>query len=626
MLSGLFKIGKYASKAALDTELDQIGRQAIAAEQSIRASKMDMLHSYWANGLLSRPATHVRNTTANTATALLRPFETAAAAGWNAVERVIDPAKDTIFLQEAAAEVVGGIQGLTDAFKLLRHFDPKVHTEKAKELGIDPTLYKSTKWDEMNKSTSNDSFADITWGFLGKYITAPGQALQHMDNFFKTIHYRANVRKMLTRQALKKKQLDPMFDVDGFIETRMDSPDEIIRLSSIADAEVRTFTDKWKTEFSQSLDAALGNKGFRWLFPFRKAPAKILGYSIDRTPVALLKPGTYTGGAIERSTAVGQVVAGSAFALSIFSLTMDILDGRAPLDPLQRNMWEEAGHRQYSMRLGGEHIPLDSFGPVGVLLKVMTDYGYMINNFDVTTDDGGWQFLWDAGTFMVQPWASALQDNTFLRTAGGLIKAVDDSRRYQDPVYIQRQASRMAGSFVWSAFADMAKRVDTNMRNPQSPFDAILTRIPGMADSVPIRYNVFGEPVQYHNFLGPENNNPFLGQNKEDELVKTLDSWGFSKEVPRLIRSIDGVKLTPKEYEAYQKLAGQGIDGMPTLRDSISKAVDQLANEDVPMEYKYAALKNIISEYRKIARQVMLTDPKFNIQERKLVLQQELNI
>jgi hypothetical protein len=549
------------------------------------------------------------------ATAILRPFETAAAAGWNAVERSIDPTKDTVFIQEAYAEAIGGIQGISDAFKLMKHFDPKVHAKEAQKLGISPDVFQSSKWDEMNTGTSNDSYADLAWNHMGKYITGPGQMLQRADNFFKTVHYRANVRKMLTREGMRKKALDPSFNLDDYVEARMNNPDEVIKLESVADAEVRTFTDKWKSEFTQSLDTALGNKGLRWLFPFRKAPAKILGYSINRTPLALMKPGTYTGGTLERSKAVGQVVAGSAFAMSIFGGTMGILDGRAPLDPMQRNMWEKAGHRQYSMKLGGLHVPLDSFGPVGIMLKAMTDYSYMINNFDVTTDEGGWQFLWDAGTAMSQPWATAMQDHTFLQTAGGLIKAIDDSRRFQDPVYIQRQVSRMAGSFVWGAIAETARIVDPKMRNPSNPYEALISRIPGMAGSVPVRYNVFGEPVQYDTMLGPENNNPFLGQSHEDELVDTLDQWGFSKEVPRLQRVINGVHLTPKEYEAYQILAGQGASGN-TLRDTLSMAVDQLGSEDIPMEYKYAALKNIINQYRAIARQLMLTDPKFNIAER----------
>lgn len=594
------------------------------ADRAYKSTRIDRLHSFWVNGLLSGPTTLARNATANLATLTTRPLETISAASISKLSR--EAPERSVYYQEAIHEMSGGINSLVDSFKVAgKAFKGPDATRKAAiEMGLPKDLFKNRKWEDRNpwsEKALSDTWFGMPTKYVEKFVTSPGQVLQGTDNFFKVMNYRMSMRKHLARKAISE-GVSGYKNIAMYIENGLRNPDDIYNSRAILDAEKATFTDQWNSETMESFDKILGNKVFRWITPFRRAPAKILKYSLQRSPAALLDAETRQAirvGGVHKAEAYGRMVTGSAMAATLSYLLSDRISGRAPIGAQQRAMWEAAGNKEYTVRFGGKNIKFDAFGPVGLVMRIVADYTDGVRNIDLDNDQDGWSLMGELATVAALPWVTAIRDMSFLRSFGDLVGAAEKAHRYEDSSYIMRIASTFAASFVWSGVSAMAHEYDPILRDPKNPIEQAMTRMPGLTRQIPERHNLFGEPILYSSLVGPENQPFAVSQDGKDPLSAYLINE-LNWDAPRLTRRIDGVKLTQEEYSQYSRLAGQGANGLRPLRKVMQETIEAMRSAGASEAHLTAVLNRLVSRYREAARNAMRRDPRFNIAEREAKL------
>ena len=621
MLSGLIKDTKVLLKASEAPEIRRTIEAVGRAEDTYNRTLSDRLHTYWVNGLLSRPSTHIRNFSANAATLLYKPLETVAAA---TIDPLLNQGERSVYFSEAVYETLGIMHGLKDTFLLGRNVltGSKRMRLEGKSLGLPTQLFKTSKWENYSPWTESgkDIWSSTATNTMAKLMTGPGQLLQGVDNLFKILQYRAAMYKYLSREAIQKGLSGP--DIYEYISRNLTADNQLAK-RAIFDAEHATFTDPWMNPDMQGVDRILGNKYFRWLTPFRKAPAKVFAYSIERSPLGIFRQDVQQAikaGGAERAEAVARMTLGTAMASVLYATIGDHVYGSAPKDSLQRALWEASGKRENSIEIGGKFYKFDMFGPLGLLLKINADYRYAIANFDLDVDDNAFSVIGNFAALLTQPWLSTAEDMTFLRNFGELLNAVDNAYRYNDPGYLAKFGANWASSFVWSGLTATAQIIDPNKHNPDNPIEMAFSKLPFLTREVPVRYNLFGEPIQYDSNFGAEYIPYVLSQDKTDPLAKTLIN-DLQYDVPRLKKMIGRVKLTNEEYEAYQIISGQGVEGMPTLREAFEETLRQM--QGMPLSQIKTALDKLVIQYREVARNAIRQDPRFNIAEREQALMME---
>jgi len=218
---------------------------------------MDMVTEYWVNGLLSGPVTQVVNITSNALAMVYRPVETMVGGLMTGNTEAMRHSLDTV-----ASQMRGMMEGLKFASHAWKTGDSKL-LEGFGEMS------SRGKMLEYSNAITGDTF-EKTWvghmtGLLfgkdkvakaidrtGELVRVPSRALQSMDEVFKQVHYRSQVRADLLRRGrglgLEGSELSTFVEggvnrliKDGRAFTRMDrwreARAEVVARSGAIDAD-----------------------------------------------------------------------------------------------------------------------------------------------------------------------------------------------------------------------------------------------------------------------------------------------------------------------------------------------------------------------------------------------------
>jgi hypothetical protein len=180
-----------------------------------------------------------------------------------------------------------------------------------------------------------------------------------------------------------------------------------------------------------------------------------------------------------------QVVGGGTSALGIMGLgtwmyKQGILTGDQPRDQKEAEQWRTEGRMPNAMWIGGQWFPVSRLAPLGTLLAVAANYAQ-----EQEKEQGG-----SAAQFAGSAMRTVL-DQPMLTGPAELVDALttrDDWKR-------ESFAENRAGSIVPAGIAALA-RASGEQRMPGSMGEAIRMRIPGLEESVPVRRNIFGQPLE----------------------------------------------------------------------------------------------------------------------------------
>ena len=180
-----------------------------------------------------------------------------------------------------------------------------------------------------------------------------------------------------------------------------------------------------------------------------------------------------------------------------------------------------------------------------------------------------------------------LTDMTFLQGVSSLLNAIQDPEAYAGK-YIQNSVASLIPTIV----NHTARAIDPRLRVPEGVFQALQARTPFLSKEVPVRRDIFGNPVKTQGgplaLINPFEptpavNNPIINEAKNIGVdiglpAKSITSWG--------------IKMNNEEYSKYQKVQGKILE--QTLRSLIESEGYQILS--IPEREK--EFKNTITEVR----------------------------
>lgn len=459
-----------------------------------------------------------------------------------------------------------------------------------------------------------------------KTLGFPTRALGTVDELTKQMVYRSKIQARSyvegTEAGLKGK------DLDAYMRQKLDEAfDEAgrgIDGPALQEAKIATF--------SQDLLPGTGGKavqtftnnvpGMRFILPFVKTPTNVFREGVKLTPGLNVIQAEYREmlmgrmGAEAQAQAVGQMAVGSLLLGSAALLASNgLITGSGPSDKQQKATLQSTDWQPYSFVLtrqdgGKTYIPFNRYDPVAMPFGIVAD---LVGALDAMDDD-------DPLTAQVAAGAQAalygvvkqLANKTYLMSVNQIVNAVSEGDD-------QRWAAfwgTMASNLVPGAAGMRLLNQDPYMRDARNFTDKIMATIPGFSESVPARYDIWGDPRGSGPSKGLWVNTPMDLVDHEVRRMILEGEVGLGGAAPthngadlREVKMVDGKNA----YEEYQKLSGH-LPGAPSLKAIAARIIQTPAYQKAPdgdsrvKGTKQAMLASAIGDYRENALKVLQKD------------------
>lgn len=593
-------------------------------EKGWGAKSFDALREVWVNGLLSSPATHIVNTLSNTVVAFQQILERGVA------QRIGEfTGSQNIAPGEALAMSYGLISAVKDAFRLswkaLKTGETGASLNKI-DLPMQPAV--SSEAFKIGSETALGRGIDL----IGTVARVPGRLLGAEDEFFKTIGYRMELHAQALRQATSEGLTGNALS-QRMREIILDPPQHI-RIKSADAALYSTFTNAPGDVGKIFLKLRERVPVVSFILPFIRTPVNIARYTFERTPFAPLvsqwRDDIAAGGAradlalARMSTGTMAMLAAADFADS------GLISGRGPKDAGELDAMMRQGWQQYSINVGGKWYSYNRTDPLGSMIGFAADAAEAIRHGEMSEDDiDEWQEIMATGIAAV---SQVAVNKTYLRGLSEFINVMSDPQRYGEGYIKNFAASFIPGTALAGA---IERAVDPVVRETTTPWEAINAKLAGLSDKLPPRLTLWGEEIRAESGLGKAYD--FFSPVQ----VREIKPEPIDTEITRLapLAAMDNVegsaptrigkrttfggvqvnfKEWPKVYEEYVRLSGNELKppgfgmGAKDLLNAVVEGKSPLSavyniRSD---EMKIVFIKQVISQYRKLAQQAIMDDPE----------------
>lgn len=588
--------------------------------KGVFGKSVDAVREVWINGLLSSPTTHIVNTSSNMLVAMQSIYERGAA-------RAISTAtgSDAVVHGEAMAMGWAFLEAQKDAFRLA--WKAAKTGETTDLLGkVEANYPRALSAEAMGmRQTGAGRVVDM----IGGVMRTPSRLLGAEDQYFKTIGYRMELRAQAVRQATGEGLKGEAFA--RRITDLIENPPENLRIASVDAALYNTFTNQTGKfgQAIQNLRNAGGAANPMWLvLPFIKTPVNIARYAFERTPFAPMvgqwRADIAAGGA-RRDLALARMATGTTIMGVAMAWTQDgTVSGAGPSDPGERAAMMRQGWQPYSVKVGDKWYSYNRADPFGMTMGFAADIEDALARGEMAPEDvDEWQEVMAAGIAAV---AEVTTSKTFLRGFSQFNEVIADPKRYSS-----KYVSDMMASFIpfTSLVGTVERMTDPTMREATNPLEAIQAKIPGLAARMaPVR-DLWGQERKRDSGYGAAYDalSPIAASKIKDSPIDAeLERLRYFPDRIKWKTSINGVPVNLKEfpqvYSEYQRLAGNGVKH-PAWGLGAKDFLDQVVTGQHAMSPVYkiysdgeeggkaAFIRSTIQEYRKLAADKILSDPKY---------------
>ena len=619
---------------------------------------------YWMNSILSGPTTHMVNIASGVFTTAFLPMERALgqlltgnleAAGREVAKYgyMFEAFNDSL---SAAKLTLKQGENVLDSSVMVRD-DLKAGIISTIDENVDDAVSASQKW-------------------ITGIINTPSRFLAAEDEFFKQLNYRAEVKAGLYDEAVRrglKGDEAAVFVADSFervtkngqlyneknllqradIEAKrlnldpLNTPDQYQRFvkefmaknfdKQFADIAERGLGQAREATFTTPLTKDRGgvvtvgraaHKAvtelpiLRFVLPFVRTPANLLDFFFKRfVPseagsmiVRKTRRDLLSSDPQVRAEFVGRMATGTMMVSGGIMLhASGRLTGTGPRDPSRRALLEEAGWQPYSILVGDKYVSYRRFDPFAGFLAAVADYAEGASYAEEESADE----LRNNFAGLVFAAAQFNKNRSFFQGISNLLSAASEPERFGPGL-----AEQYAGSLVPSFLAQLKPAFgDPEIREVRGLVDAMRNRIPGLAEGLEGRRNIFGENVTRP--TGPLAIDPFpYTEVKEDVISEEFMKIGMRNGISRPRVRKNGLDLTnytnskgQTAYDRWQELHGKVKLKGRTLRDAMSRLIRsrdyQRLTEESNSTYdspRAEALRRLVSQYRAEAYQQLLRE------------------
>jgi hypothetical protein len=534
------------------------------ARKAVKARKRDMLNELWINSLLSGPRTHIVNITGNALTALYTLPEHGLAAGIGRALKTSERAH----VREVAKRAIGMMEGAREGLKLAK------------------TAFVTGEPSDAVSKVEAANYHAIP-GKLGEVIRIPSRALMAADEFFKAVAKRSEINALAYRHALAASPADRMA---RYAELRA-NPTQAMLDAAESNARYLTFQKplgpggRAVQQFANEVPLA------KLVIPFVRTPINILKFAAERSPLA---PGlkefrdAWKAKGVQRDEALARMIMGSGISMLAVSAALDgkITSG-GPSDGREVQALRNSGWQPYSVKIGDRWVSYQRFEPLSLLLGVAADFAEVGEYATEAEAD-------EIALNVSKAVAKNVTSKTWLSGLSDLFEAMSDPDRYGDR-FAQRLLSSMA---VPSISNQVASASDPYLRDARTLVDTIKARVPVASKSLPARLNVWGEPIERGDAIGPDAISPVWSSRESDSpLLREVGRLRAPLSMPQ--RRLGEVQLTPQQYAEYVEMSGK------PARQYLEGVVVDPAWQELTDAERRKFLRDTMTYYRKEARAVL---------------------
>jgi len=642
-------------------ELKELGGTKALADVARRSNGRfikDAVFETWINSLLSGPKTHLTNILSNSTVLAGSVVET----GFARASSIAFGAKDSVQEGEVYAQISGLFAGFTDGMRLagktIREGVPASAATKLDEAPL-PTLSADSLTSQFPKLDNLLREQDGSLNTLGKGVDLlanvnrlPSRFLLAEDEFFKAVNMRMRVHQMATRNGRIRQAAEGLSDTETkkVIADLIDNPGADITADSVEFAKVNTFTNdlvpgSFSSKLSDIIKTEVGDTGIaplRVVMPFVRTPINLLEFALDRTPLKFNKLRTdLRAGGARRDMAVGRMGLGMGFlgTLGFFGAN-GLVTGGGPANNKANKFMRSSGWQAYSIKIGDTYVAYDKLDPFGQVLGMAADMGTIFNEGLNDNRQDSLDLLATGVGIVAENMTPEFMTENLERFLEMFSPGRDRERAVKDFA-----ANTASGLLPLSGFfRNMAQLADPTRRetrpDPNVEFpvfeeikNKVMGNIPGLSSTLPPKRNMFGDEIEIPGPINPisitkKKNDPVidrmveLGMNSvlrnkeplpgETHLVVDMPQKFVKK---RFAGKDVTIRLDADQYDRFVMLsAGKDLKSVnQTLKQALASEMKtkQLTNAlGGTEESERLAFKKIISQYRKLARQQLLSEDK----------------
>lgn len=528
-----------AARAIVDL-MEDPAKASHFMREGLKPRWRDKFNELWVNSLLSGPVTHVVNFTGNMLTTLLSLPEQALTAGIGKVLRSADRA----YIGEVGARVSGLGNAAVDGLKLARR-----------------AFATGEPIDAVSKVEA--SHYQAIPGKLGQVVRIPTRALTAADEFWKAINANAELHQLAYRKAIQEGGGPEQWNV-RYEELLRNPSEDMVRRAQEA-ARYYTF-QKHLGPTGQDIQRIANNfPGAKIILPFVRTPINLLKFAGERSIFALLMPevrGAIRAGGRSRDEALARLTIGSGLSAAAVMAALDgRISGGGPSDSRERAALMQSGWQPYSVRVGDQWVSYRRFDPLSMVIGAAADFAEVGRYATEKEKD-------DFAMNLALAVARNMTNKTWLSGLSDFFEMMSDPKRY-GPGWVRRLAGSAA---VPNLLNQSAQALDPHIRDVRTWTDAIRARVPVLSQSLPVRRDVWGEPVERGNALGPDVVSPiFRSAASHDPVRQEIARLRVPLTMPKRYMKIEGkrVDLTPEQFDELVQLSGQPakkyLDGVVRL-------------------------------------------------------------
>ena len=633
----------------------------------------DKAFSVFVNNILSRPSTHVKNALSNIVMLPIRMSERMGAAGIaNFRKNLGGEVTEQYYYSEIFSGLAGTGQAIKDGWNMAKFAAREGYSstlDDANKIGL---AKARTEIFDYNADSQLAGFFKAT-NFIA---TLPGRSLLTADEFFKGMNFRFEQEAMATRNGIKAyddaiKAGSTSAEAEKLYENAAQSvydnpPGELQTL-----AQEATFTkplDGWAKKAQELIndDSAVGFMA-RLQVPFVTTPVNLNLQVLERTPLAPISKkvrADIAKGGKEADLALAKIGMGTSAGMMLSSYAADgNLTGAGPADKGQRDALLRQGWQPYSLVFnfsdmtetqkaefaklpvdvrygtgdysGKVYVSYQGMEPIGAFMAMAANYHeyvkYENDNSKINAMRAG----------LAYGFYDYMMDSPFLKGISDISSALgmtyrsnqDDAVKLMDT--LGQSLVNFAGRTVVplsGMVASIREKTDPYQReykidpNAESSLPVgirqgindVLNTVPGLSSTLPLKLNLWGEPVEYEYSWSPIR----MKAGKQNEADQVIIQTGTKVKMPARNLSHEmekglsvTVDLSPQEYNEMLQIANDpaGLN----LQGNLVAFADEI--KTLPLYRQQGMISDFTQEVFSKARKVLYANSpeiQSRIQER----------